>query len=667
MTDGHRVLILTIVLLLMPMTAAAVPSGWSHFQTVQVRDTGLVQVSLPPATLDVLQPDRADLRVVAPDGRRIAYDLRSPRPADYAFHEVGSFDVDRSDTRTWIQMVTNLERPIDAVRLGVDSSRFFKTVTVMGGREPDSWSVLVENAPIFASPNGPRHTLIEIPKDTWPYLALEMDHRQSAPLSVENLAVGVPAGDAVATYDLTVDILRRRQKNDRTVLDLQLPARHLPIRQLTFSVRDPVFRRDARLSVVETVRGDTRVRELARGTLFKLEGGEVAQRSRLTLPVRKQINHHRLRLTVQDGDNPPLTIRGVKAAVSRVNLLFLAERKGTYRILSGNPVAETPDYDLTWVRDEIRADSLTEHEPEDLQANPAYRTPERLPEIPTEGAELNPVDWRYRKTVRVRSPGIQWLELEPDVLAHARSDLRDLRLVRNGRQIPYVPGELSLERELAADSVSVNRMDVDGDVTRWSIELPYEGLPISSLSARVEENLFERNVTLYEERSDHPGGQRRRVLARHTWKQVPDRPKKRVWIPLRNRPRTRSLALEIQRGDNAPLSLSEWSLAYRTKRLFFKSDRAGTVALVYGNQEASRPDYDIEMVASELMTARGEQARTGKEQAVGHGGWWSWEGETKGVRWLFWGVLALAVAGMVFVIARLLPEPPRDGDEATGS
>jgi hypothetical protein len=84
--------------------------------------------------------------------------------------------------------------------------------------------------------------------------------------------------------------------------------------------------------------------------------------------------------------------------------------------------------------------------------------------------------WRSARGAEARSvligrPGIQRLDLDRDVLAAARSDLGDLRLERQGRQVPYVIERTSREWQLPLTAVP----DRDPDrprVGRWKIAVP---------------------------------------------------------------------------------------------------------------------------------------------------------------------------------------------------
>ena len=73
-----------------------------------------------------------------------------------------------------------------------------------------------------------------------------------------------------------------------------------------------------------------------------------------------------------------------------------------------------------------------------LAVNPSYQPTETLPEIQDLGTKLDLSEWKIRKPVRIKETGVIKLDLDLETLAGADTNLRDLRLVRDGKQQPYM-------------------------------------------------------------------------------------------------------------------------------------------------------------------------------------------------------------------------------------
>ena len=117
------------------------------------------------------------------------------------------------------------------------------------------------------------------------------------------------------------------------------------------------------------------------------------------------------------------------------------------------------------------------------------------------------------------------------------------------------------------------------------------------------------------------------------------------------------MLVETDNGDNPPIALSAATATHGVARLLFKTD-AAPVALYYGNAQVASPRYDLALVAGELLAAQKIVAALGPEEKSRSDGWTktALAGARGGV--LFWGVLALVVAVLLVVVAKLLPKPP---------
>jgi hypothetical protein len=167
---------------------------------------------------------------------------------------------------------------------------------------------------------------------------------------------------------------------------------------------------------------------------------------------------------------------------------------------------------------------------------------------------------------------------------------------------------------------------------------------------------------MWEEVPDGRGGRFRRELGNADWKRTTDS-KNSLTINLTSAPQSDTLYLESDNGDNPAINLDNFRLTYPVTRLVFKSAQSPT--LYYGNPSVAAPRYDLSLVAAKLLSADKAVAQLGTEEMLRPTAWTEGDSLT-GVRgWLFWGILALVVAGLIIVIARFLPKPPDAGAGGT--
>ena len=95
-------------------------------------------------------------------------------------------------------------------------------------------------------------------------------------------------------------------------------------------------------------------------------------------------------------------------------------------------------------------------------------------------------------------------------------------------------------------------------------------------------------------------------------------------------------------------------------RLVFKtaSDAREPLELFYGNDRADAPRYDLRLVATQLLGAEKKIAALGPEALVAKQSAHESEAPTGNGGLVFWIILALVVAGLLLVLARMLPRPP---------
>ena len=122
-------------------------------------------------------------------------------------------------------------------------------------------------------------------------------------------------------------------------------------------------------------------------------------------------------------------------------------------------------------------------------------------------------------------------------------------------------------------------------------------------------------------------------------------------------PQRDTLILETENGDNPPIEPEKFTAFYPATRVLFKADGNDRLFLYYGNPNVSPPSYDLNLVAGELLAADKSTAAPGSEEVLKKTGWMAGASPGSG-GFLFWGILAVVVVGLLVVIARLLPKEP---------
>jgi hypothetical protein len=295
-----------------------------------------------------------------------------------------------------------------------------------------------------------------------------------------------------------------------------------------------------------------------------------------------------------------------------------------------------------------------------LGTNPSYRASEALSEIQDLGTALDVSEWQFRKRVQIPRTGVQQVDLDLEVLSRADAALRDLRLMRDGKQRPYILERTSITRRLTPQ-VSAANDPKRPTVSRWLIKLPHPRLPIARLTCASSTTLFRRQILVYEQPTDERGEKYDLNLARTEWVRTPSAGKTPLEIRLNASPQTDTLILETDNGDNAPIELDDVQAFYPVTRMLFKTPTESDAFLYYGNGKVGYPQYDLGLVAPRFLSEEKSTATLAAEEVLKK----SSVGElfqlssTKSI--IFWVVLGAVVVVLLVVIARLLPKssPPQ--------
>ena len=594
----------------------------------------------------------ADLRIYDSDGREAPYLMVPPRSTEARWRGGRIFPIRATKNSSGFEADLGGSPVVDRVRLDGLGAPVLKRFRLEGSGDRARWTVLVADGTIFDLPEEKlRRTEGDFPAGEYRYLRITWDDRESARVPVPGAVSArlVERGETDALLEVPVQFERRSAEPRKSRFHLRLPANRLPVTALRIQVERGHVLREAQVFEGRLEGGQVKPRRLGHGTLRRTEhGGIVAEEMRIEVEPPEGPD---LELEVDDGNNPPLTIKGVYARLAPQPWIYFESDDGSaLRARYGNPSLGAPRYDVEAMRH-----YLAEVRPHRARWGSARETgrrdaPARQP-LTLLGAELDPAGFRFSREIPSGDPGLTSLLADITVLAHARDDLGDVRIVdESKRQIPYLlerrPEPLRIDLPYPKRSErSTQRISV------YELKLPFESLPNDSrLVLETDSRVFEREVTVVQPprpgQRDDP-----RVLTRVSWRHAdPDTeaPVLDISVPIKGVP---SMELRIDEGDNAPLSLRPPTLLLPAYRLRFFYPEDAELTLLYGSAATPAPRYDLSLLAARLFGAPTQELSLRDEQASGGSG-----SRRRGVFWLLLGGVA---AVLLVLLARLLRQPKK--------
>ncbi len=634
------------------------PANWRYQQALDVPAVGVVRTELSLETMDTCRLSWEDLRLADPQGREIPFltiESTGERASSIAPKK---FEATLSRSSTTVHIETGTDLPLDAVYLTTPASRFMKGARLEATRDGSRWTRLAEGVPLFRQPGGVEQLRLSLDRVPWQAIRIVVEDQRADPIPFTGARLETVVREP-ETVLMEAKVVDRAETLGRTRLTVNLPAANLRLTGLELDVTTPLYARLTRVAVPKTVDNITTESALGERTLYRMavEGREAVASQRVDLDAA--VPGRELIVMIENQDSPPLDLRKVRVIVRPIRLAFHATAAGKYQLYSGNDLCPAGRYDLALHEQNLKSGDAVQPNWSARVENPGFRLPQVLVGVGELAAALDPAGWKFRRPLQVATVGVQQMELDLDTLAHAGSDLADLRVLLGTNQVPILVERTSIQRKYET-TASILPDKKRPTQTRWQIKLPQTRLPFHLLGCSSPTPLFERQVKVYEVLVDQRGTEHERMLASATWVRTPEVQPKQFLVGLPGLLESSSLYLETDNGDNQPIVLEKFELYYPATRIVFRCSAPGTLHLYYGNSEAASPRYDLRLVSRQLLTAPRQTATLGPEEQLIKGRWTDRFGGGRQPGVLLWGVLIGVTAVLVAVVLRLLKKPAEE-------
>jgi hypothetical protein len=190
--------------------------------------------------------------------------------------------------------------------------------------------------------------------------------------------------------------------------------------------------------------------------------------------------------------------------------------------------------------------------------------------------------------------------------------------------------------------------------TSWTLDVGNTNVPITSLQFKSDQKEFFRAVRLSvsadeKEWSSAGGGEIYRFASDAGLEEA-------VFVSVNGYPGIRYWRIEILNGNDAPLSNVQLSASIIPRLIVFRPAAGHSYRLVYGNQKATYPQYDMERTLHVTAAEEAFADQLGPEQE--NGGYQDPRPFSERHSAVLWGSLALAAVLLGYTALRTMRTPP---------
>lgn len=354
---------------------------------------------------------RVCLRIGDQDNREVPFHVRAKTPTKSALRETAfpaevlSFR-ELPDNRAEIVARREARQPVPAgLRIRTAQRNFEKAVTVSGSADRERWTILAEAVPIFdysrfidvrsdrvaCAPRDFSFYKIELANimENRDSPLTEIIRRRAGGTEIETTEINAfrkepfrmdrleflaqqeiaQAGEietreeAVREWIAVPDAQRRQTR-------VTFNAAGQPLVALTLETQESNFSRPVDVAAAETSNGPWT--DLAAGRISRVDAGKVHQQA-LTISLNGERRYRHYRIVIDNQDNPPLTILGLRARENLYEALFFPKPGCRYRLYYGGSGVPAPSYDTATVLTAILPGATAAWSLGDEQKNPGFK------------------------------------------------------------------------------------------------------------------------------------------------------------------------------------------------------------------------------------------------------------------------------------------------------
>lgn len=334
----------------------------------KVDSTGFYRISLQPALVAKAKADLSDIRITDAKGTFIPYIQAGslPQKDQKSFVVFNQVDARLStDTGTTFIVENKTGLALNRLWIKLQNTAVQRKVNLVGSDDLKQWFAIQEDVPLqeaVANSEGTYMQSLAFPTSNYRYFKILVNDKNKAPIKFLQAGVYTEYAASLAYVPISPVQITRADSNKTTYINIKLTD-NFQVNKLHINITAPkYFKRDA--MVYQIIGRDKQL----------LAGAELNSAKPTDVLIAAKASQ--LLLQISNGDNLPLTIKGIEAYQSDESLISYLDGKQTYKLLAGDASVQAPEYDLKFFADSIR-DDIPQISHEAVQKNTAYQTKQK--------------------------------------------------------------------------------------------------------------------------------------------------------------------------------------------------------------------------------------------------------------------------------------------------
>lgn len=354
--------------------------NWQFYKELVPEKEGFALIRLDKEVLRHSRNDLKDLRLVSAQGGEVPYKIIERKPAIIETYPVRIIDqVVRENEFSAVTLdLSEQGRLHNRVILELSSENdYLRDVYIEGGNDNRTWHS-IDKAKLFRVGSSGQDTVNYSPV-SYRYIRVKIDCQGKEPLNIAGARVKfIPKRNddfRILPVEIISDGQDRKTNTSEVIVDLGVKG--IYINSISLQVNSGNFDRPVQISHSY----DQKEWQIAgSGRIFNYSWTDYTA-SEDSLTINERLGRY-IKIQIQNGDSPPLTIKGVEVK-GRYPALLADLNQEKYRLWYGNPGGKIVQYDLNRFAHLINTDDLPEVKTAGEEVNKKHVSQDKLLESRT--------------------------------------------------------------------------------------------------------------------------------------------------------------------------------------------------------------------------------------------------------------------------------------------